>query len=257
MENIFVVLKKALRSPKIVCHLKHSSSSEAVDLLCSLYNFSQIYYVITAVFMLFQCQQFYYKPPFLHTSVITQLENLGKTWFCTSILFSKACLLCPLSAWQSVAGGSAWGWLAERSEPVLVERKPRSALVLESPTAGIWCMSCAGFWAPTQFGVPCSASVLRDGLCLCSKEAVPVVLVALQGRVWWDPLFYSLSLSLWISKSGLVNASCQGKTTRSCSDPVWISVWDPSLLCSLQLGKRCDASRWIIRIIRTVVLCDS
>lgn len=75
MENIFVVLKKALRSPKIVCHLKHSSSSEAVDLLCSLYNFSQIYYVITAVFMLFQCQQFYYKPPFLHTSVITQ-----KTW---------------------------------------------------------------------------------------------------------------------------------------------------------------------------------
>lgn len=73
MENIFVVLKKALRSPKIVCHLKHSSSSEAVDLLCSLYNFLQIYYIITAVFMLFQCQQFYYKPPFLHTSVITQL----------------------------------------------------------------------------------------------------------------------------------------------------------------------------------------
>lgn len=37
-------------------------------------------------------------------------------------------------------------------------------------------------------------------------------------------------------------------------DPVWISVWDPSLLCSLRLGKRSDASRWIIR---TVVLCDS
>lgn len=64
-----------------------------------------------------------------------------------------------------------------------MEKKPRSALVLERLMAGVWCMSCAGFWAPTRFGVPCSTSVLRDGLRLCSQEAVPVVLVALQGRV--------------------------------------------------------------------------
>lgn len=250
MENIFVVLKKALRSPKIVCHLKHSSSSEAIDLLCSLYNFVQIYYIITAVFMLFQCQQFYYKPPFLHTSVITQLENLGKTWFCTSILFSKACLLYPLSALQSVAGGSAWGWLAERSESVLVERKPRSALVLERPMAGVWCMSCAGFWAPTRFGVPCSTSVLWDGsACAPRRQSLWSWLPC---RAGFDEI---PSFILSLSHYGFPNRGwLMLRAGAKLPDPVWISVWDPSLLCSLRLGKRSDASRWIIR---TVVLCDS
>lgn len=37
-------------------------------------------------------------------------------------------------------------------------------------------------------------------------------------------------------------------------DPVWISVWDPSLLCSLRLGKRSDASRWISRCCVTLKL---